>query len=138
MPSNLQKRQWLVAAWGPHCWEELQRAHTRKLLGIECSLSWLGWWFQGRIHMSNRLYTSYMCNLFNVNYISIKLFFKALKESIQSLTIILLLPCFYTFFARELNMWDNTTKALSKVCVFQWFPIFVIKLPMIRWISRQG
>lgn len=39
MPSNLQKRQWLVAAWGPHCWEELQRAHTRKFLGIVCSLS---------------------------------------------------------------------------------------------------
>lgn len=49
-----------------------------------------------------KLYTLYICSLLNVN-ISVKLFLKSI-EYIQSLTIISFLPCFHTFFARELNM----------------------------------
>ena len=77
MPSNLQKRQWLLP--GDHIAGKNYKEHTQGNFQEQLMFTILIGMMVSRTdtHVKPiKLYTSYMSNLFNVSYISVKLFFK--------------------------------------------------------------
>lgn len=111
MPSNLQKRQWLLP--GDHIAGKNYKEHTQGNFQEQLMFTILIGMMVSRTdtHVKPiKLYTSYMSNLFNVSYISVKLFFLKSIKGVYSIinnhfisTLFLHFLCKRTEYVRYYN-----------------------------------